>query len=105
MMAVQPRFDLKRALDNLKRLSIHFIDTFRKIQQKFSLHDFLQPNSDARCHMLTYHLMHFSFMAMLSPKDIKVDIFDLLCLRGGAPLQVFCRPDGEIEPEKVKDIR
>ena len=42
---------------------------------------------------------------MLAPEEIKVDIFDLLCLRGGAPLQVFCRPDGQIEAEKMKECK
>ena len=42
---------------------------------------------------------------MIAPEEIKVDLFGLLCLRGGAPMQVFCRPDGQIEAEKMKESK
>lgn len=51
-----------------------------------SLHSFLKPNSDARCHMMAYHLLQWEFTAMLAPEEIVVDVFDMLCIRGGAPL-------------------
>lgn len=42
---------------------------------------------------------------MFAPQEIKVDIFDLMCLRGSALFQVFCRPDGQVEAEKLKESK
>ena len=42
---------------------------------------------------------------MLAPEEIAVDVFDMLCVRGGALFQVFCRPDGQVEAEKMKESK
>ena len=42
---------------------------------------------------MAQNLLQWHMIAIYAPNDLKVDIFDLLCKRGGAFFQVFFTPD------------
>ena len=42
---------------------------------------------------------------MLAPQQLKIDLFDFMCLRGGGLFQVFVRPDGTVESDKLNESK
>ena len=99
--AIQPNFDIERCLNNIQKLSYHFIDTFRRLNDGLGVFEFLIPRSDMRCNLMLYHLIQWELMAIFAPQEIKVDIFDLLCVRGGGFFQYFVHPTGHTLLERM----
>ena len=98
----QPGFDLKRCLNNLHKLSDNFIAVFRKLYKGLSLDQALSRLSDFRCHMMVYHLIQWELFAIFAPEKIRLDLFDLLCIRGGGFLNcLFMTPELRIEPKPI----
>ena len=92
--AQQPSFNLERAMYNLHRLSDHFIDVFRKLHENMAVFSFLPPLSDLRCNCMAFHLLLWELTAILAPWDIRVDVFDLLLVRGGSLFNMYVIPEG-----------
>lgn len=61
---------------------------------------YLPDLADMRSNQLSWHLLNWELAAIFAPDEIKVDIFDLLCCRGGAILQNFITPDGKVMRKK-----
>ena len=90
----QPEFDLCKALRNIQVLSDHFIIIFRFLMSKQPEGEFLPKKSDLRCSMLAYHLLLWEMQAILAPEQMRLDIFELLKIRGCAILTAFLDPNG-----------
>ena len=91
----QPAFNFKVAIYNMVKLSNHFIEVFRKMHEKMALLKFLPAASDTRCNLIAQHLLMWELHAILAPDRIKIDLFDLICLKGGAIFQRFYMPSGK----------
>ena len=100
--ARQPGFVLSLALYNLHKLSDHFIEIFRKINRKYAIEEFMTNLiADQRCHLMSYNLILWELMAIMAPDEIKVDLFDLLCVRGCAFFQIYITPSGKVTSERA----
>ena len=95
-ITAQPGFCLERALYNHRRLAEHFVEVFRKMYHNLRVEQFLPPRADQRCHLLSFALIWWELFALFTPDQIKVDLFDILCCRGGACFQTYCTPCGLI---------
>ena len=98
--ARQPGFHIDRALYNLHRLSDHFIDVFRKMHENLAVFSFLPPLSDLRCNCLAFHLLLWELTAIFAPHHIRVDLFDLLLVRGGTIFNLYVIPEGQASVER-----
>lgn len=94
MLVSQKGFCLETALKNLEKLTICFVEVFRALHKNLCVFDFLPPMADMRCNMMASHLLPWNMMAIYAPHKIRVDPFDLFCVRGGGFFQSFSMPEG-----------
>lgn len=99
--AMQPGFKLERALRNLHMISDHFRDIFRFLNRNMGIDQFLQPKADVRCNLMAWNLLQWELTSIFVPEQIKLDFFDLLCVRGGASFFVFVTPGGMVTVDKI----
>ena len=52
--------------------------------------------ADMRCNKLAFCLTVWELMAIISPERIKIDIFELLRVRGGGIFQAHVTPIGRV---------
>ena len=51
---------------------------------------------------MVYHLIQWELFAIFAPEKIRLDLFDLLCVRGGGFLNcLFVTPELRIEPKPI----
>ena len=102
----QPNYNLASSLSQLHKLSDHFIDIFRiKFQELSTFESWLPPQTDFRCNLLAYHLLVWEIHAILAPEQIKINFFDLLCIKGGAIFRTFAFPNGKLYVRNKKSYR
>jgi len=104
IVSVQLDFKLERSLRNHRLLSKHFISIFRGFFSNSKVDQFLDGFKDQRCHLLAFTLVWWELYALFTPEQIKIDIFDLLCSRGGACFQTYCTPCGLLQTDR-KEFR
>ena len=81
--AEQREFKLEKCLNNLMKLSDHFIGVFRKLHDSLRVFQFLTKMADFRCNMIAFHLIMWNLFAIFAPEKIKIDVFDFMCIKGG----------------------
>ena len=97
MAMTQGEVTITRGIYNLHRLSDHFIYVFRKIYGDRPVCEPLPRMTDLRCQLMADHLVNWEILAIYAPEKLRIDLFDLLCTRGGGFLNVlFLQFDGQL---------
>ena len=82
----------------MHKLSKHFIVVFRKIYANRGYREALPRMTDLRCHLLVDHLINWELLAIYAPDRMRLDMFDLLCTRGGGVFNVlFLQFSGQLD--------
>ena len=63
--------------------------------------NFLNKMADMRCNLLSYHLFLWHLTYMFAPEEVKLCVFELFKVRGGALMQAFCCPDGKVSTDRI----
>lgn len=92
-------------MDNTTRLAQHFISLFRGFFHDLPMDGFLTGRMDQRCHLISHSLLWWELYMLFTPEQIKVDFFDLLCIRGGTCFHTYTMPTGVIMSDKKEVLR
>ena len=91
-------------MHHLAILTDNFIRIFRDLHKGKCLDEFLPLAIDYRCNLLGYHLFLWNIFAIVAPERIKLDLFNLLCSKGGLIFNSFVSPEGELHKQKFYQI-
>lgn len=95
-MIFEKDFSLSRCLENLQKLTEHFIEVFREMHEMIPMSTFMDnQQAELRCNLMAKHLLHWNMFAIMGPELVKIDLFSLLRSQNGtifSPISV--RPNG-----------
>ena len=78
---------------------------FRKFFSRMRVEGFLTGRMDQRCHLVAHALLWWELYKLFTPEQIKVDFYDLFCIRGGTCFQTYTMPTGVIMSDKKEVLR
>ena len=91
----QTNLDRAQALRNTKLLSAHAVACIEKVYKRFPKRlDILPKQIMYRCYLLIRTMLVFELGAMLAPKEVVVDPFELFKTQGALIFNIYCLPDG-----------
>ena len=95
-MIFEQDFSLSRCLENLQKLTEHFIEVFREMHELLPMSTFMEnQQAELRCNLMAKHLLHWNMFAIFGPELVKVDLFSMLKSQNGTIFSpVSVRPNG-----------